>query len=102
MIRRYAVLDSDGVKINTITADEELINTGWYPGYGAMLVDEGEDPPDPPPPPPPTKPQTWQVIAMLKEPMLSGDRLDLKTMEVIKAVPVIAPILAEEPIADGG
>ncbi len=83
-IRRYAVIDSDGVKINTITADEKLVGTDWYPGYGAALIDEGEELPDPPKPPPVTKPDTWTVLPKLKEPMQNGDRIDLKTGEVTK------------------
>ena len=89
MIRRYAVLDADGVKINTITADEELIGTGWYPGYGAYLVDEGENPVDPPPALPPVKPDTWDtVLPALAEPMTVGDKLDVKTGIVTKPIPI--------------
>lgn len=98
MIRRYAVVDADGVKVNTITADEALIAGDWYPGYGAALVDEGEVLPDPPPPPPPTKPDTWGVLPfVLAEPMANGDRIDLKTGEVTKKPVEISPV--EEAIA---
>lgn len=84
-VRRYAVLDADGVKVNTITADEELIASEWYPGYGAFLVDEGEVPPDPPKQIPPRKPDTFSaVLPALAEPMQVGDRLDTKTREVTK------------------
>jgi hypothetical protein len=103
-IRRYAVLDTDGVKINTITADEKLIGTDWYPGYGAALVDEGEEQPDPPPAPPPVKPDTWGVLEVkLAEPMLVGDRVDFKTMEVVKRVEEVAIDIepTPEPIAIG-
>jgi hypothetical protein len=99
MIKRYAVLDADGIKVNTITADEALIASGWYPGYGALLVDEGENPPDPLPPPPVVKPETWgTVYPKLAEPMQTGDKLDVNTGEVIKRVEASEPI---EPI-DGG
>jgi hypothetical protein len=84
MIRRYAVLDADGFKISTITADEAAVNQGWYPGYGAALVDEGENPADPLPAIAPGKPDEWQVIAQLPQPMVNGDKLDVKTGEVIK------------------
>lgn len=84
MIRRYAVLDADGVKINTITADDALVASGWYPGYGAALLDEGEDFPDPPKPEPVKKPDTWRVIEKIAEPMLNGDRLDFKSLVVVK------------------
>ena len=90
MIRLYGVLDADGFKINTITADEDLVKSGWYPGYGAYLIDEGENPSDPPPALPPVKPDTWDtVLPALAEPMIVGDRLDIKTGEVIKQAPVI-------------
>ncbi len=104
MIRLYGVLDAEGVKINTITADEELIATDWYPGYGAYLVDEGENPPDPLPPQPPTKPGTWdKVLPALAEPMTVGDKLDVKTGEVIKKPVdpiIIDPVLEIEPTAE--
>ncbi len=96
MIRLYGVLDADGVKISTITADEELLKTDWYPGFGAALVDEGENPPDPPPEKPPGKPDTWTVIAQLAEPMTNGDKIDFKTLEVTKAELIQAdPILID-------
>ncbi len=84
MIRLYGVLDADGVKINTITADEAEVGKGWYPGYGAALIDEGENPPDPPKPQPVTKPETWVVLAKLAEPMVVGDKIDPKTGIVTK------------------
>lgn len=88
MIRRYAVLDADGIKINTITADEKLVASDWYPGYGAALVDEGEDLPDPPKPDPVKKPDTWAVLAVKPaEPMQNGDKIDFKTGVVTKADP---------------
>jgi hypothetical protein len=92
MIRIYSVLDADGVKINTITADEDLVNSGWWPGYGAALVDEGENPADPPPAPPPVKPVSWRVIPKLKDGLTNGDKLDLKTGEVTRAE-LIADVL---------
>lgn len=88
MIRLYSVLDADGVKINTITADEALIDSGWWPGYGAALVDEGENPPDPPP----VKPKTWQVLSALETPMSNGDRLDIKSGVVTPKPVEIVPI----------
>lgn len=86
-VHRYAVLDVDGVKINTITADDALISTDWYPGYGALLVEEGELLPEPPPPLPPRKPGTWRVYPQLPEPMVNGDRLDPATGVVTKKQP---------------
>lgn len=84
-VRRYGVLDADGVKINVITADEALIQTDWYPGFGAALVDEGPLEPDPPKPPVPTRPKTWGVLSfVLAEPMVNGDKIDLKTGEITK------------------
>lgn len=85
MIHLYSVLDADGVKINTITADEKLIGSGWYPGYGAYLVDEGENPADPLPAPPPVKPDTWDKVLTVAVKMQNGDKLDLKTGTVSKA-----------------
>jgi hypothetical protein len=97
-IKRYAVLDADGVKVNTITADEELIATDWYPGYGAALVDEGEIEADPPKPEPVKRPDTWGVLEVkLAEPLLVGDRVDLKTLEVIKRVELIDVAVDIEP-----
>ena len=89
MIKRYGVIDADGIKVNTITADEVLIASGWYPGYGAALIDEGEMPPDPPKEIPPSKPVTWTVLPKLAEPMVNGDKIDLVTGEVTKAADVI-------------
>lgn len=105
MIRHYGVLDADGVKIATITADDALVASGWWPGYGAVLVDEGPMPADPPPPPPPRKPDTWGVIPPLKERMEKGDRLDRATGVVTKApVEIVAdPVIADPgPIRGGG
>lgn len=91
-VRQYAVLDKDGVKLNTITADEDLIASDWYPGYGAYLVDEGLLEPDPPKPEPVRKPDTWStVLPALAEPMQNGDRLDVKTGEVFKKLVEFAP-----------
>lgn len=83
-VRRYGVLDADGMKVNTITADESLIVTDWYPGYGAKLVDEGEVEPDPPKPDPVKRPDTWGVLPAIAEPMLVGDKIDFKTGVVTK------------------
>ena len=92
MIRLYGVLDETGVKLNTITADDALVASGWWPGYGAKLIDEGENPADPPPAPPPVKPVTWRVLPPAKDKMSNGDRLDEKTGDVIRApVPVDVP-----------
>lgn len=90
MIRLYSVLDADGVKINTITADDKLIGSDWYPGYGAYLVDEGENPADPLPAPPAVKPDTWDKVLTASVKMSTGDRLDVKTGEVTKAEAVVA------------
>ena len=100
MIRRYGVLDKDGVKINVITADEELISTDWYPGYGAALIDEGPDEPDPPKPPPVIKPDTWGVLPfILAEPMANGDKIDLKTGELTKRIDP-EPVIGSDLIAE--
>lgn len=99
-VRRYGVLDADGVKITVITADEELIKSDWYPGFGAALIDEGPLEPDPPPPPIPTKPDTWGVLSFsLAEPMINGDRIDFKTGEVTKVI-LVDPILEVDPVID--
>lgn len=84
-VHRYAVLDADGVKINTITADNGVVNSGWYPGYGAALVDEGIEPADPVPLPAPPKPANFSVLPPLSEPLSNGDRLDIATGEIIRA-----------------
>ncbi len=89
-IRLYAVLDADGVKINTITADEAAVNSDWYPGYGAYLVDEGENPPDPPQQRPAGKPAAWAVLPELAQPMNVGDKLDIKTGIVTKRQDAVA------------
>lgn len=84
-IHLYAVLDADGVKVNTISAEESLLETNWYPGYGAYLVDEGLMSLDPPLAPPPVKPETFKVLPfVLAEPMQNGDTMDVKTGEVTK------------------
>lgn len=84
-VRRYGVLDDTGMKINVITADEKLIASDWYPGYGAKLIDEGEVLPDPLPAAPKPKPATWdEVMPKLAEPMENGDTIDFKTGEVTK------------------
>lgn len=77
-VHRYAVIDADGTKINTITADDALIASGWYPGYGAALIDEGENPADPPKALPVLKPLTWVVLPKLDVPLANGDKIDLK------------------------
>lgn len=94
-IHRYGVVDANGVKINTITADDALVASGWYPGYGAALVDEGVNPSDPPPPPPPKKPATWTVL-VASQPMSNGDIIDFKTGQV--TVTTVEPILTIDPI----
>jgi hypothetical protein len=100
MMRRYAVLDANGVKLNTITADEELIKTDWWPGYGAALVDEGEVEPDPPKPEPLKRPDSWCVIDInIAEPLLVGDRIDLKSGEVTRRVEIEAVEVALDEIA---
>jgi hypothetical protein len=97
-IKRYGVLDADGVKINTITADDAQINTDWYPGYGAALVDEGDIEPDPPKPEPVKRPDTWGVLELrLAEPLLVGDRVDLKTLEVTRREDLIEVAVDIEP-----
>lgn len=72
-IHVYGVLDPNGVKLTDITADNALIGTGWWPGFGAALIDEGPLPPEPPPAPPPTMPNTWKVYPALAIPMNVGD-----------------------------
>lgn len=84
MIKFYGVLDSDGTKINTILIDDEKLE-GYYPGYGFKLIDEGEAPQEPKADPIPPKPSDFGVLDVkLTEPMLIGDRIDFKTLEVIK------------------
>jgi hypothetical protein len=83
-IRLYAVIDADGYKINTILIDDQKLG-GYYPGYGAKLIDEGPQPEEPKAPPPPPKPEDFGVLdVQLAEPMLVGDRIDFKTGEVMK------------------
>ena len=95
-IRLYGVLDADGTKVNTITADDVAVADGWYPGYGAALIDEGENPPDPPKEQPKGKPETWAVLPALAEPMVTGDKYDFKTGEVIKRTEPVGDVLAED------
>lgn len=85
MIRRVAVLDADGFKINTILVDSRSL-AGYYPGYGAKLLDEGEQPQEPKAPPVPPKPQDFGVLAVVPDmPMETGDRIDFVTGRVTKA-----------------
>lgn len=95
MIRRYGVLDANGVKLSTITADDAVVNAGWYPGYGAALIDEGENPPDPPKERPLGKPDTFVVLPALAVPMNNGDQIDFKTLQVAK--PVSLDAIADVP-----
>lgn len=98
-VRRYGVLDETGMKISVITADEKLIASDWYPGFGVKLIDEGEVQPDPPPPPPPKKPESWGVLPQLAEPMVNGDIIDFKTGEVSKKPPPSADPIADDAAA---
>lgn len=85
MIKRYGVLDADGIKMSTITADSDAVDGGWYPGYGAALIDEGENPPDPPKAQPAPKPKSFAVLPELSIAMSNGDQIDFKTLQVTKA-----------------
>jgi hypothetical protein len=84
-IRRYGVLDADGVKLTTILVDEKTV-TDYWPGYGAKLIDEGPEPEEPKAPPAPPRPDDFGVIDFkLDAPMQPGDRIDFRTGEVTKA-----------------
>lgn len=86
MIRRYGVLDADGVKINTILIDDQKL-IGYYPGYGAKLVDEGVQPQEPKAPLPPPMPKDFGVLGITpSQPMDVGDKIDFATGVVTKAV----------------
>ena len=87
-IRRYAVIDADGFKVNTILIDDKALAGDYYPGYGAKLIDEGLEPEEPKAPPIPQKPTDFGVLEVtLAEPMEVGDRIDFKTGEVTKKPP---------------
>ncbi len=90
--KRYAVVDVNGVKINSVAADEDAVKSGTYwPGYGAGLVLEGDLPQDPPPIPPPAKDPNFHLFDITPSaPMNVGDSIDLQTGKVTPQ-----PILAD-------
>lgn len=93
-ISRYAVIDADGFKVNTILIDDTRLD-GYYPGYGAKLLNEGPEPEEPKAPPPPPPPADFGVLDVIaSQPMEIGDKIDFKTGEVIKKRP--------DPIVDPG
>lgn len=89
-VHRYGVLDANGVKLSTITADSDVVNAGWYPGYGGALIDEGLNPADPPKEQPAPKPSAFVILPVIPVTMSNGDKIDFKTLEVTKAVPANA------------
>lgn len=83
-IRRYAVIDADGFKVNTILIDDQKLD-GYYPGYGAKLIDEGPQPEEPKAPPIPPKPDDFGVLDVVPEVLMEvGDKIDFKTGKVTK------------------
>lgn len=79
MIRRFAVLDADGVKVNCILIDDKSVDKYW-PGYGAKLLDEGPESAEPRPQVPPSRPDDFGVLDVIpSEPMQTGDRIDFRT-----------------------
>lgn len=90
-----AVIDYDGTKLNSIIVDERAV--GHYnPGYGTFLIDEG-------PVHNPPKPNDESLVNFDKDfvglellqveidgkplgPMDIGDKLDLRTLNIIKKV----------------
>jgi hypothetical protein len=86
-IRKYGVLDAEGFKVNTILIDDTTLD-GYYPGYGAKLIDEGLPAPEPEKYVAPPKPVDFGVFDVdLAEPMRVGDKIDFKTGEVTKKPP---------------
>lgn len=88
-VRRYAVLDANGVKINCILIDDPMPANYW-PGYGSYLMDEG--PADPKAQyTPPTISSALPVTDVTPDkPMQIGDTISLVTGKVTKFVPTIA------------
>lgn len=96
-IKRYAVIDADGFKVNTILIDDTKLE-GYYPGYGAKLIDEGIEPEEPKAPRPPPPPADFGVLDVKpSQPMDTGDKIDFVTGEVTKKKP--DPI---DPVDPGG
>lgn len=88
-LKRYAVVDADGNHLNTIVQDMDNARTDWWPGYGAKLIDMGEEKVDPPPAARPQRPADFGVVDLPNfDPTFGpGDKVDLKTGQVIKAKP---------------
>ncbi len=82
--KRYAVIDENGVKVNSIAADEDAAKAGTcWPGYGAGLVLEGDLPEDPPPVSQPPKDPGFRLFDVTPSaPMNVGDAIDLQTGKV--------------------
>lgn len=95
-IHRYAVVDENGQVVNVILADTDAVAGGYWPGYGAGMIDQGEEPPEPAPPRPTGRPGFFQVLSVNPTaPVGIGDTVDLTTGEVTPA-PVPEPT-QEEP-----
>jgi hypothetical protein len=103
-VRRCAVLDENGVSLNTILVDERAIGH-YHPGYGHKLVDLG-----PAVSCEPAKDHLLNCLGKIGlEPLIvsvngkpinleTGDKLDLQTYEVTKK-PV--DVVVEEPPPKG-
>lgn len=105
-VRRMAVLDENGVSINTILVDERAAGS-YSPGYGAKLVDLG--------PAVNCEPDLskqidkeivgLEVISVLVDgkpiELIQGDTLDLNTLQVTPRQEIIAdPILVVDPVTE--
>lgn len=104
-VRRMAVLDENGVSINTILVDERAVDH-YTPGYGSKLVDLG--------PAVNCEPAIDRLVNFSKEfkgldvlkieidgkPVVleHGDKLDLDRLEVIKRPD---PVIETEGAGDG-
>lgn len=106
-VRRMAVLDENGISINTILVDERAIDF-YNPGYGSKLVDLG---PAVNCEPDLSKNIDNEIVGLEvlsvsvdgKPVELSiGDTLDLKTFEIIKKQETPILDVPVEAIPDGG
>jgi hypothetical protein len=88
----YDVFDANGVKVNSILVDTEVVDTYW-PGYGAKMLDRGPAPVDRAKPVQPGKDPAFGFLT-LKDvpPMDTGDTLDFVTGEITKKPPPIDDI----------
>lgn len=100
-VRRMAVLDENGVSVNTILVDERASGS-YHPGYGVKLVDLGPAVNCEPDLSKKIDSETVGLevlsISIDGKPveLFHGDKLDLKTFEVIKRQEVIAEPPVEE------